>query len=166
MGAKPKELVLDYADSGTIKTVVNFCYSGNIDLTGENVEKCLMVANRAEIDLLEGKCRQFYGTELGVGNSVTILMVADEYRFADLRQRAFDLICEKFEAVPSTDVLKLSHPLLQELLKCNQIQDYGDLGAMRLVEWFQFDEEGRGTFMPALLKSVCLQKLSTEVCFG
>lgn len=149
---KPKEFVLDDSDGPTIKTVVNFCYTGNIDLSEENAEKCLKIASDVEIDFLEKKCRQFYSKKLNVDNSVSILMIADKYRIGDLRQRAFNLVCEKFEIVSTTDIQKLNHSLLVELLKCNKILESGDLCAQRLLDWFQSDEVERGVYMPQLLK--------------
>lgn len=151
-------------DGETIKSAVEFCYTGIIELTEENVEKCLKIAASGEIDLLEAKCRQFYSTKLSVENSVDVLIIADQYRFMDLQQHAFDLICEKFDTVPAKDIQKLSHRLLLELLQNEKIQQFGDFCANRLLEWFQWDEDERAVFMPESLKLLRLEQLSVEVC--
>lgn len=161
--AKPKEFVLDDSDGNTIKIVVNFCYTGKISLTEDNVEKCLAIASSAEIDLLENKCRQFFATKLGVTNSVNFLIIADKYRFADLRKQAFDLICDKFATVPASSTQKLSRQLLQEMLQCEKIQRYEDLPIKRLLEWFHSDEGERGVHMTELLKFIRLEQLTPEV---
>lgn len=163
--SKPKEFNLKDADGSTIKIVVKFCYTGHIDLTQENAEKILRIASNVEIDLLEEKCRQFFFTELSVANAVNTLCVANEYRFGDLRDQAFLLVCENFGMLSTVDVYKLSHPLLKELLECDKVQETGDLCAKRLLEWFQNDEDERGVHMPELLKMIPLELVTVEVCF-
>lgn len=160
---KPKEFILKDADGRTIKNTVDFCYTGIIELTEDNVETCLAIASSVEIDLLVDKCRQFYSSKLSVANAVDILMVADNNRFVELRQRALDFISENFDVVATLDILKLGHPLLQELLKYDKIHESGDLCAQRLVAWFQAHESERAVYMPELLKLIRLEQLTLEV---
>lgn len=162
-GEKPREFVLNDFDGGTIRAVVNFCYTGNIELTKENVGKCLSMAIRLEIDVLPEKCRQLLSAELSAANVVDILMIPDEYRIGRLRGRAFKLICERFEAVPLLDIQNMSHGLLQDILKCAEVQENADLCAQRLLEWFRCDENERSVHMPELLKLIRLERVSFEV---
>lgn len=87
------EFVLDDTDGETFKAIVDFCYTGRINLTEENVTKYLAIASSVQFDLLEEKCWQFYAANLIVANSVSTLIVAEKYSNADLRRKAFDLIC-------------------------------------------------------------------------
>lgn len=57
-----------------------------------------------------------YNDTLNVENSVSTMMAADRYSYTDLRQRALDIVCGGFEKVPATEILKLDHRLMRELL--------------------------------------------------
>lgn len=161
---KPTELVLNDTDAATTKAVVDFSYSGNIDLTDENAEKILEIAHSACIDLLIDKCRQFYSEKLVIKNAATTLIVANHHGFRDLREQARKLICDEFDTLPIMECQKLSAEMFQELLGNENI--HSELGASRLLAWFQNDEGGRGEHMPGLLKRVRVESLTAEVCFG
>lgn len=103
------EFVLEDTRLETVKAIVNFCYTGHIDLTEENVERFLVVASSVEIDLLEKKCCRFYEGHLSVKNSIGTWLLADKYSYVHLRQRALDLVCESFETLPASDFQKLDH---------------------------------------------------------
>lgn len=160
---KPTEFLWDDFDAETIKSVVNFCYTGNIELTEKNAEQILKIASSGEFDLLESKCRQFYAERLNATNVVTVLIVADKYRAADLQKKALDLICDEFDKVASADFRKLDPARLCDLLKRDEMRRFDDLCAKRLLEWFHYDEDDRGVSMPKLLRLIRLEQLSTEV---
>lgn len=132
------EFDLDDTDGETLKAIVEFCYTGCIELTGENVAKFLAFASSVELDLLEKKCWRFYDEKLTVTSSTDTLIFADKYSDVNLRQKAFDLICESFESVPAEDILRLDHQLLQEILKCDKVQATEECVLKRLLEWFAF----------------------------
>lgn len=157
------EFILDDTDGETVKAIVDFCYTGRIDLTEENVEDFMAIASSVEIDLLEEKCCRFYAHKLNVTNSTNTLMVADKYNIADLRQRAFDFIFGSFEKVPTADIQRLDFRLLHEILKCDKIDATEELVFKRLLEWSQDEPTEREKHMPDLLKQVRLEHISSEV---
>lgn len=159
------EFTLDGTDGETVKAIVDFCYTGRVDLTEENVDDFMAIASSVEFDLLEEKCCRFYAEELNVMNSISTLMVADKYCIADLRQRALDFICGSFEKVPATDIQRLDFRLLHEVLKNDNIEATEELVFKRLMEWFQEEETEREKHMPELLQLVRLEQIPSEVPF-
>lgn len=155
------EFVLDDTDGETVKAIVDFCYTGRIDLTDENVTKFLVIASSVEFDLLEEKCCRFYVDKL----NVSTLMVADKYCVADLHQRALDFICGSFERVPTADIQRLDYQLLHKILKCDKIDAREELVFKRLLEWLQNEESERGKHMPELLKLIRLEYIPLKVRF-
>lgn len=160
------ESTLEDTDGQTVKAIVDFCYTGRIELTEGNVTKFQAIASSIEFDLLEEKCSQFYAAKLSVDNSVDTLIIADKYSDVGLRQRALDLICESFETVPMQDIQRLGHELMQELLKCDKIQAPEELVFKRLFEWFKKNEEERKKHMPEMLKLIRLEYVPSQVCFS
>lgn len=93
-------------------------------------------------------------------------MAADKYSDANLRQKAFDLICSSFEKVSSDYIQKLDYRMLQEVLKCDRLNATEELVCNRLVEWFQNNENDRDQYMAELLKLIRLERLSHQVRFA
>lgn len=161
--ANKSEFVLDDTDGETVKAIVDFCYTGHINLTEENVEKFLTIASSIQIDLLEEKCCQFYNDKLGVNNCVNTLIVADKYSAPNLRQTAIDMVCKSFEEIPSADIQRLDHRLLKEILKCDKIQANEELVYQRLLEWFHCEDGEHVQQMPELLKLIRLKHIPLQV---
>lgn len=158
------EFTLDDADSATVQIIVNFCYTGRINLTTANVGKIVAVASSVQLDLLEEKCRQFYNDKLSASSSVRTLMFADKYSSIDLRQRALATVCEGFNMLKMEDIRELTPQLLEEVLKCDKIEAAEDLVFTRLLEWFRCAEGERGAHMPQLLKWIRLEHITPTVC--
>lgn len=147
----------------TIETIVHFFYTDAIDLTHENAVIILNIASSYEMDMLVDKCHQFYMKKLSIDNAVSTLKIADEHCLADLRKQALDLICDNFSEVPAIQCQQLSYSLLRELLKNG---NFGNLHVTRLLEWFQYDEDGRCEHMPELIKLIQWDQLTQQVSFA
>lgn len=164
--SKKEEFLLEGCDGDTVKAIVDYCYTGQIKLTEENVGIILTVASSVEFDLLENECRQFYEEKLDLRNCADALIVADRYSFEHLRQRALDLICGGLDNYPTEEVQKLDYHLFQEVLKCDKIQATEELIFERLMEWFHYNEAERKPHMPKLLKLIRLKLITTQVRFA
>lgn len=160
--SKKDEFLLKGTDGETVKAIVDFCYSGCINLTEQNVSKFMAIASSVDIDLLEEKCRRFYSDNLGVTNCIEALMVANS---DELRQRALDIVCGNFGLLPASKINKLNGPLLHEILMSNKMHLAEDSVFQRLVEWFQCNEDERSQYMPELLKLIRLERAKPEVSF-
>ena len=152
---------MEGTDGETLRMIVNYCYTGHIKLTEENVRTFLTIASGVQLDLLEEKCCSFYAEILSVANSVEALMCAEKFNYAELRQAALDLICENFESVPTAEVQKWDHQLFQEILKSDKITSSEELIFDRLVKWSEHGE--RKSYVPNLLKLIRLQYIKLEV---
>lgn len=163
--ANHKEFVLDDTDGDTVKMIVDFCCTGHINLTEENIKNIVTIASSVEIDFLEEKCRQFFSDNLSINNSLETLLIADKYSYSVLRQQAFQFICETFESIPSTEILKFDHALFEELLKCNDVDATEEMIFNRLLEWFSNSEDDRKDYMPELLKLIRLEYFAPQVIY-
>lgn len=160
-----KKIILNDIDGETIKTIVHFCYTGRINITEENVAQLMAISSSIEFDLLEEKCCKFYAEKLNAKNSVDTLLIADEYNKFDLRLQTLNFICDALEMVPSMDVQRLNHRLLQEILQSDNIEATEELVFKRLFEWFEYNGAERKIYMPELLRLIRLENIPTQVCF-
>lgn len=159
--ANHKEFVLDDTDGDTVKMIVDFCCTGHINLTEENINNIVTIASSVELDFLEEKCRQFLSDNLNINNSLETLLIADSYSI--LRQQAFQFICEAFESIPSTKIQKFDYALFEELLKCNDVDATEEMIFNRLLEWFSKSEDDRKDHMPKFLKLIRLEHFAPQV---
>lgn len=159
------ELILKGTDGEMVKAIVNYCYTGHINLTEENVETFLAIASSIDLDMLNAECFHFYDEKLGINNCVNTLIIANKYNWTHLCQRAFHLICENFENVPTTEIQKLDHRILQEILKCDELKANEQLVCKRLFEWFQYNENERAQYMSDMLRSIRLELIPYQVRF-
>lgn len=160
------EFNLDGIDRAMVKSIVDFCYTGRIDLLEGNVEQFLAIASSREFDLLEEKCWIFYVEKLSITNCINTLMIADKYSNVSLRQKAFDVVCESFETVPEADIQQLEHRLLLEILECDKIQATEECVLQRVLKWFQIDMSEREQHMSELLKLIRLEYIPLQVRVG
>lgn len=163
---KEEEVIIENVDGQTLKAIVNFCYSGKIQITDENILKLVEASSFMLLVRIQRKCEQFWSDKLATSNCVDIFSAADEYSFADLRKKSFDFICEHFETVVAIDLHKIKVSLLSELLKYDQIHAREEFIFQRLVEWAGYHETTRSTHVPELFKSIRLAKISQPVRFG
>lgn len=164
-GHTHNEFILADTDGETVKMIVDFCYTGRILLTEDNVNHLLTIASNLELDMLELECRRFYEGNLSVTNAIDAWTVADKYDYVDLKQRAMHFAVEKFETMPPTEIQTLDHRLLQELLKHEKIGLAEENIFNRLVMWYENAEIEREPHMPELLQLIRLKHLSMQVRF-
>lgn len=152
------EFTLYGVDGATLKMIVDFCYTGHISLTDENVGKILAIASSVQLDLLEAKCQQFYNNQLSVSNCVQKFSSS-----IDLHPRALDVICESFNILDTRDIQILAPQSLEDVLRCDQIEAPEELIFTRLMQWYQKAKAERKPHMPQLLKFIRLELISTKV---
>lgn len=135
MEGKYDEFTFDDTDGETLSAIINYCYTGCINLTDGNVKTFIAVASSVELDLLEEKCRRYCAENVCIKNAIEMFKLADKYSFTDLRQTTLDFICRKFKKIPIDEFVKLGHQLMQQVLKCDQLSSPEELIFDRLLEW-------------------------------
>lgn len=152
-----KMFILSDTDGEIIKMVVDFCYSGGIKLTTENIGNILGIASRLGLDFLEELCQQFLVAHLNASNCLDTLLVAESCKYSYLRQQAFGCICESFEFIPLTDIHVFDHELLQDVLKSDKLKATADVIYNRLVEWHSKSGSERNEHLHRMMNSIRLQ---------
>lgn len=160
-----EKLTISDVDGPTLKAIINFCYSGKIQITEENIMQIVAAASHMAFDRIEQKCEQLWNESLATSNCLQIFSAADKYSFADLRKKSFDFICEHFEALDAGELQKINATFVSELLKCDQIHAREEFIFQRLAEWASYHETTRFKHVPDLLKSIRLEKISQPVSF-
>lgn len=159
-GSDYSEFILEEFDGQTLQAIVNFCYSGYVELTQANVDKLIAAASKFQIDLLEEKCWLFRSDTLDASNAMNVLSIADKFSKPDLRERALTTICENLDNIPPTQVKQLDYELLLDLMKSDNHHAKEETIFKRLLDWHEHSEVERCKFMPELLKHIRFTHIS------
>lgn len=160
---KQDEVTISSVDGPTLKAIIDFCYSGDIQITDENAETISETASAMEMVHIEKLCEQFWSENLTESNCVKIFVLADTYTFTGLRKESFDYICENFEELETGKLQKLKFNHFSELLKSDSIYAREEFIFQCLVDWVDYHETPRSKYVPELLKSIRLEKISQPV---
>lgn len=160
-----EEVSIADIDGATLKLIIDFCYTGELRITDENIMQIIAAASAMEFVLIEEKCQQFWNNILEKTNCVEMFSLADRYSFALLRKRALDMICGYFEGVPIGDLQALTFSSFSELIKCDQIHAVWqeEFIFQRMALWVDHNEVDRAIYAPELFQSIRLEILAKNV---
>lgn len=158
-----EEIVLESVDGPTLKAVIYYIYSGQIEFTSNNIGRMLDAAAGMELLSLEVKCGQYLEDALTAENCLNTLLLADKYSLDKVKKRALTQVVAHFEKIPRADILQIDGNLFNDLLKFEHFEVPESTIFECLVEWVQHNETKRAQFMPDLLKTIKLEHMPGEV---
>jgi hypothetical protein len=83
-------------DPHTLKRLVDYMYSGEIEITLDNVQAILVVSNLLQLLNVKDSCSQLILSQLHVSNCLGILMFADMYSCMELLKQANSFVEQYF----------------------------------------------------------------------
>lgn len=162
--ANQEEIALKEINGATLKSIIDYCYTGNIKITEDEVVRIAAAASSYEMIDVERKCVQFWDSILSNQNSVHILRMAEKFSFLDLQARILTFICENFATVPIADLVEINGETFEKILSSDQIKTTEDIVCDRLQQWIAKCEIERSDYIPILLKTIRLEWLESKVC--
>lgn len=171
---KSNEVELLGFDEDAITNLVRFVYSGTVDITTDNVQYILEVANYLGIEFVQKECIRFLEENLNKNNCLNALQIADMFAFEYLREEAKLVAVRHFTEICMTqDFIYLPYHLLTELLReesiCVVVDDLIPSADKResvvlqaVFRYVQHDLGKRADFLPKLLALVRLPTLSRQ----
>lgn len=163
---RQNEVVLKELDGKTLETVIHFCYSGHVEITGDTIGDIMAAASSMELVHLEQRCSHFWNDKLNIANCVEILMIADKYMLKDLWNESLNYASEKFDKIPKADMCKLDEKNFDAILAKDKIGVAESYIFDCFVKWVSYDEKNRSKFVATLAKSIRLQHIPVEVNYG
>lgn len=160
---KEEDVTLEGIDGPTLKSIIDFCYTGLIDINEENIDEIILAASSMELLLLEKKCSDFWAKRLRFENWVDIYIKADKYTLTELKSKIFHLICESFERVPADDLARVDQFFFRDVLKYEKIQVPEQILFTRLQQWIAHDPSERTKFVAEFIKYIRLEHLPGQV---
>ena len=157
-------VVIQQFDAESIKILIEFIYTGTIDINTENIMSLLATADYLQIDEVKVFCFEFLEQALTVENCLEIAKISTLYDNPPaLQLTTFQYICEHFlEIVQEKDFLTLSKTDLNSLiskLDKNKVQETSVSKA--ILKWVQYDDNRKSDF-PELFEKIDLNKLPSD----
>lgn len=100
-----------------VKTCIQYLYTREINLDGDNIQDILLVANYLMICKVKDKCISYIKQNLDTSNCLDILKLSDIYGIEELMEASFKVIRFNFDMIfkETKDIESLSISLLKSL---------------------------------------------------
>jgi len=159
-----KDIKLQGVEASVMESLLDFAYTGTIDVTVENVQALLSAASLLNLQSLRSVCCGFLQTHLDASNCLGIRAFADLYSCSELEETAYRFVRQHFlDVVKGDEFLQLPKQALRNLLREDLLQVRSENQVFEAVEaWILHDFCRRKDFAVELLSNVRLPLLTLE----
>jgi len=162
-----KSLQLDNEDS--FRQVLDFMYSGDIEINVDNSEDILRIADFLLFEDVKEYCKQFFLVHgnLNLSNCLWISILAEHHNLKEVAEVSRMMVSARFHDyfIHSDEILDLPEAIFSRLLKDrDMIQFTSEENLIRgLLRWIQHDTTNRQTSLCRLMSCV-VDDVTTEDC--
>nr|CAB3259803.1 kelch-like protein 20 [Phallusia mammillata] len=145
-----------------LANIIQFIYSGKIEITEENILDILDDAEYTEIEVLKAKCSAFLLNVISADNCLKLRAYAQRYNLDDLITKANHFIVENFETVvQSEDLKQLEFGDLSSILE-NRIKNCEEAVFTGIVEWVHHNPLQRNKLFLKLFSTLDLSLMTAD----
>jgi kelch-like protein 11 len=111
-----ERLTVTCQNSEVFQCLINYMYTGNVNIDKENVNEMLRLANHFLVSKLKFHCEEYLEKSLDINNCLQVRLLAEKYNMIELSRNTTNFIQSHIQEL-------VKH---EEFLKCssNQIQDF------------------------------------------
>lgn len=159
-----EEIELKDIEPQAMELLIEFAYTGEIEVTTGNVQDLLPAAGILQLRDLKVACCEFLSDHMDVTNCLGIKQFADMHSCPDLVKKSNRFIIRKFSDVVKTDeFLEIPHNVLSELLKNDHLHVESESQVFTaFLRWIDSDLDGRAPFAYDLLDCIRVPLLPKE----
>uniref|UniRef100_A0A0B7A627 BTB domain-containing protein n=2 Tax=Arion vulgaris TaxID=1028688 RepID=A0A0B7A627_9EUPU len=150
--------------AGGLAVVVDFAYTGRLELTTDNVEEVLSAASHLQVSVAVELCSKYLEMALTIYNCTDILNLAQMYTLTSTQAKALQYMMDNFEIVSSSEQFsKLTHTQLATMLQDNSLRVPTEYRLFTIVlQWIDHDKTERAQYLAELMKNIRLPLLAGE----
>lgn len=154
--AENKPVVLTDIDSECMENLLNYIYTGEIELTNDNIKAVISAANYLLVSSLKERCTVFLQKMLTPKNCLGIESTANQFDCALLKSTATNFIRENFITVASTsEFLAMEVERLRELVASDDTKvDREEQVFEAIMKWVKHDLDERKQHFKELVSFV------------
>ena len=151
-------------DENTMELLIEFSYTGTLEINQENVQKLLAGSSLLNIERLRTACSRFLQKQLDSANCIGIKEFATVYSCKYLEETATQFLYQHFLATINHDeFLQMDYDKVIKLLSSDRIQVRSEEDVYNALEnWLYYDFDERLQFVPEILRCIRVPLLSLE----
>lgn len=155
-------VTLKDVDSDAVQSLIDFAYTGKLDITTDNVQAIMYACSLFQLSTLQQACSDFLQRQLHPSNCLGIRSFADAHSCSGLRQASEKFINEHFiDVVQNEEFLLLPKEDLAVLLSSEHLNVECEEDVYNaLISWVRQDVQNRKDYLPELLGKIRLPLLS------
>ncbi|RUS88524.1 hypothetical protein EGW08_003700 [Elysia chlorotica] len=150
--------------AGGLSVVVDFAYTGRLELTTDNVEEVLSAASHLQVSVAVELCSKYLEMALTTENCTDILNLAQMYSLTSTQSKALQYMMDNFMIVSASDqFFKLTHLQLALMLRDNSLCVPSEYSLFKIVlRWIDTDKHDRTQHLAELMGNIRLPLLAGE----
>ncbi|XP_066583829.1 kelch-like protein 10 [Prorops nasuta] len=151
------EVSIDFASPDIFRLILDYAYTGTCNVTADNVEQLLPLADQFEVLGIVQLCCQFLLQELRPENCLGIVKFARYYFCNSLEEKGRKFIRYRFKSIftQSPEFKDLTHEELVAILQDDDLNVRNEeLVFEAMKSWVEFNSEKRKSFLPTLLSCI------------
>lgn len=159
-----KEVIMHDIDSEILEIIVQYCYTGKIPMTINNVESILSTACLLNMTTVIHAATTFLTSQLDCNNCIGFTFFAEQQNCTELFDNALKFTAENFmDVCRNSEYVKMSAAQLKLLLDNNDLNVNGEEDVYdALMFWVKHDEQ-RKKDIESVFPSIRLTQLSADV---
>jgi len=167
-GKNRQKLVLQGMQQQTLLGLIDFIYSGHIELSQNNVQDVLISADMLQLQEVVHKCTEFLRLELHESNTIGIYRFADGHNIEGLRGIALTFIHDNFYSVSlEEEFQELEMELLCQFISSEYLRVDSEYQVFcATMSWINHDIPNRRRYIFDVLKHVRLPLVATKLLEG
>ncbi|XP_068726109.1 kelch-like protein diablo [Montipora capricornis] len=162
--SRQNTVTLQELDEHAMETIVEFFYSGEIEISDSNVQDLLPITCLLQVQSLQQACCEFLKRQLSSDNCLGIVAFADRHHCANLVTSSESFAKHHFiEVVQSEEFMEISAKQLTRLISDDDLNIQSEERVFEAVlAWIKYDIDIRQEFAPEILSHVRFPLLSAE----
>ena len=157
------EVEIHQFDGKIVKSLIDFMYSGKIDIDSDNVMKLITVADFLQMEDTKEFCFEFLESIVTIDNCIEIVKTFKMYHNGSGLKATYKFISENFDELAQTDAIKiLSKDALTSLISKIDLSKFQHPSVYKaIVNWTQHEESRKADFAQLFLE-LDLQQFSLK----
>ena len=161
---RQERIHLHEVDPSSVELVIDYSYTGQIEITKQNAQNLLAVASLFQISPIHKACARFMETQLDVTNCVGIYYFAQMHNCEDLRVKAQEHTEKNFvEVSRGEEFLSLDIKRVIEILQSNELNvEKEEFVFEAAMSWVNHDKDNHKRYLPELLPHIRFGLMSSK----
>lgn len=163
--SQQEEITLQEVSGEALQLLIQYCYTGAIELREDTVETLLATACLLQLSTIVNACCTFLARQLHPSNCLGFSLFAEQQGCTALLKIASAYTCQNFMQVwKNQEFFQLDSMQLSNLLKSDDLNVPNEQEVFHaLMAWIQFEPESRKLYIPELLALIRLPLLQPSV---